>query len=297
MPREHVEVHLRYEGPDVEDGTMSLQDIVPVLQGFSGAYAELAKTDDPNSIHRVKITAVSPGSADIVLEVWRILGENAGQISVLGVLAPMVPPAFGLVQQLIQVIQVKRHVGNEPFEESISANNKFVIKNSKNVTIEVSQTVHDRFKSGVLDRGLEGITRPLDSDRIDTVELEAISDNGDRISERVFTEERPLFEIEELAVTFTRRTQLIVTFNSLTKSTNGGFLYFNGKRVSYRYKGDAPQRLYSIFGTQNDPVKVSCEAKMDENLEVLSLDIFEIEPLQPGLFDASAWDIKEDGDN
>ena len=42
-----LEVRLRFEGPDVEDGTMFLEDLVPVLEGFSSAYAELAKTDDP----------------------------------------------------------------------------------------------------------------------------------------------------------------------------------------------------------------------------------------------------------
>jgi hypothetical protein len=34
VPKEQIEIHLRYEGPDVNDGTMSIQDIVPVLEGF-----------------------------------------------------------------------------------------------------------------------------------------------------------------------------------------------------------------------------------------------------------------------
>ena len=80
MPKEQVDIHLRYEGPDVDDGTMSIQDIVPVLQGFSGAYTKLAKTDDPNSTHRVKISAVRSGSADIILEVWKTVVENSEQI-------------------------------------------------------------------------------------------------------------------------------------------------------------------------------------------------------------------------
>ena len=70
MPREQIEIHLRYEGPDVDDGTMSIQDIVPVLQGFASAYGKIASSDDPSSTHRLRITGIRRGSADILLEVW-----------------------------------------------------------------------------------------------------------------------------------------------------------------------------------------------------------------------------------
>jgi len=42
---------------------------VPVLQGFAAAYGKLAAMDDPNTTHRLRITAVRPGSAGIVLVV------------------------------------------------------------------------------------------------------------------------------------------------------------------------------------------------------------------------------------
>ena len=120
MPREQVEIHLRYEGPDVDDGTMSLQDIVPVLQGFSSAYGKLAATDDPMSTHRLKIAAVRPGSADIVLEVWTMLGDNAGQIAVVSTLTGA---AYGIIKKIVGVVQIKRHVQRRPFKENIAASN------------------------------------------------------------------------------------------------------------------------------------------------------------------------------
>src|SRR5687767_11136407 len=58
VTKEQLEIHLRYEGPDVNDGTMSVEDIVPVLQGFSSAYGKLASTADPQSTHRLRIAAV-----------------------------------------------------------------------------------------------------------------------------------------------------------------------------------------------------------------------------------------------
>lgn len=66
---ERVEIHLKYEGPDVDRGTMALHDVIPVLQGFAGAYAILAAIEDPNSQHHMEISAVQQGSAEIVLEV------------------------------------------------------------------------------------------------------------------------------------------------------------------------------------------------------------------------------------
>ena len=75
MAREQIEIHLRYEGPDVDDGTMSVEDIVPVLQGFSSAYRKLVIRDDPESKHRLRLAAVRQGSADIILDVWRTASD------------------------------------------------------------------------------------------------------------------------------------------------------------------------------------------------------------------------------
>ncbi len=279
--QERVEVHLTFEGPEVDDGTMPLQDIVPVLQGFSGAYAKLSESDYPNSTYRLKIIALDQGSADIVLEILTSAAE--GVVLISGVTSATVQ-ALKIVRNLAKYIQIKRHVKNEPFLESISADNSIVIVNSRNVSLEVAPSVHEHFKQGKLDRDLELFTRPLEPGRIDKAEIRATSDNGDVLVEGIAAEERPYFALEDLAATSTQRTELIVQFNSLTKTTNNGFLHLtNGKRVSYRYRGDKHQQFYSVFGNSNGPVKVECEAKLDEHLEVLSLDIFDFEPLQQEL--------------
>lgn len=291
MPRERVEIHLRYEGPDVADGTMSLQDIIPALQGFSGAYSKLAATDEPDSTHRVRISAVRQGSADIVLEIWKSLGDNADQIMALGVLTSSV---FLIFEKLANVIQLKRHVKGRPFEESISAKNSIVVTNSENVNIEVSPSIHELFKSGRLNKDLDQITSPLVEGRIDATEIEARMEDGNVLRERITVEERQYFENVE--VTITREMKLVVRLNSLTKTTNSGFLYLkDGKRVSYRYLGEDHQQLHFIFGVHSGPVQVRCKARMNENLDVLSLDIFEIERMQSGLFDTPTEDTKEDG--
>ena len=283
MPKEQVEIHLRYEGPDVNDGTMSLQDVVPVLQGFSSAYGKLATTHDPQSIHRLKISAVRPGSADIVLEVWKMIGDQAGSIAAISTVGGV---AYWIIKKMAGVIQIKRHVRRQPFKESIAANNSIVISNADNVTIEVPLDVYDLFKGGSLDKDLNRITSPLVEGRIDSAEIEARSADGSVLRERITLEERPYFESEDLAVTSTRETWLVARLNSLTKSTDSGWLFLtDGTRVFYTYTGDDPLHLHSIFGTYNGLVRVRSVANMDENLKIVSLNVQEIELVQGDLLE------------
>jgi hypothetical protein len=298
MPKEQIAIHLRYEGPDVDDGTMSLQDIVPVLQGFSSAYGKLAATDDPGSTHRLKISAVRPGSADIVLQVWTTLGENAPQLTAIGAIAAVLGVAYKIVQKIIGVSKIKRHVKRRPFKETISANNSIVIANSENVTLEVPLEVYELFKSGDIDKDLDRLTSPLVEGRIDAAEVEARPTDGEVLRERITAEERPYFESGDLAVTSTRETWLVARLNSLTKSTNSGFLNLNdGTRAFYRYIGDNPQQLYAIFGTYDGLVRIRCKANMDENLKVVDLEMIAIERVQGDLFETSSEGGNEDGDD
>jgi hypothetical protein len=294
MPKEQVEIHLRYEGPDVDDGTMSVQDIVPVLQGFSSAYGKLAATDDPSATHRVRIAAVRPGSADIVLEVWKTMGENVDSLTAASI---VVGGAYWIISKIAGVVQVKRHVKKQPFKERISANNTIVISNSDNVTIEVPLEVYELFKSGILDTDLNKMTSPLVKGRIDAAEIEARSVDGIVLNERITVEERPYFETTDVTVTTTRETWLTAKLNSLTKTTDSGWLYLSdGSRAFYRYKGDNPSQLHQLFGNYDGPVRVRCTANLDENLKIVSMDVSDIEKLQ-GEFEFSEFEPSPEDDS
>src|SRR5713101_1739972 len=62
-PSEVVPFVLKYEGPEVDDGSMSIEDIVPVLQGFASAYGKIASEQGVGVQHRIRITGVERGSA------------------------------------------------------------------------------------------------------------------------------------------------------------------------------------------------------------------------------------------
>lgn len=297
MPREQVEIRLTYEGPDVDDGTMSLQDIVPVLQGFSSAYGKLASRHDPGTTHRIKINSVSPGSAVIGLEVWtvatqvpsligdawKMLGENVAPITSTSIL---VGGAYWVFSQIAGVSSLKRHTQRKPHKESVKSDNRISVTNSNNVTIDVSLDVYNLFVSGELDADLDKLTSPLVPGRIDSAELEARPADGLVIRERITAEERPYFRTDAApVVTSSKPAWFIAKLNSLVKSTNAGWLYLSdGTRAYYRYLGNDKQGLYSLFGSYDGPVRIWASANLDENFKPVSVDVFEIEPAQGNLF-------------
>ena len=290
---EQIEIHLKYEGPDVENGTMALQDVIPVLQGISGAYSRLADTENPNITHRIKLSDVRQGSADIVLEIHQWLSDNSEQIGTVAGLTAIGGAvggiAFPIIKRMFEVIRIKQHVGKDVSEERISAENSIVVSNSKNVEIVVSLQGYELHKSGKLDRDLERLTRPLQEGRIDSAEFEVQAANEETLRQRITSEDRPYFEVQDLEATTTTETELVAILNSLTKSTNSGYLYLQReKRVFYRYTGSDHLKLHSIFGNYNGPVKIRCRAKLDDQLEVLSLEIFEIDRMQLDMFDETS---------
>ena len=277
MADERVEIHLVYHGPDVTDGSMSIEDIIPVLQGFSSAYGKLAASTDPETTHRIRITGVNRGSADITLEVWKAIpGALAG--AVIGTFAKVI------IEQIIGVIALKRHTKRLPFTEKINATNSIVITNSENVTIEVPLAIYEHFKTGVIDNDLNKIVRPLETDHIDTAEIRVQLEDNRALNEKITSEEKPYFDVQETTVVSTTPVWLVAKLNSFTKTTNSGWLWLSdGSRVFYNYVGDDPIRFLSMF-SYNGPVKILCIAQMDANLKVNRVDASNIVRTQSDLF-------------
>lgn len=283
--KESIEIHLRYEGPDVVAGSMSIEDIVPVLQGFSSAYGKLANINDPDSIHKIRITGVKPGSADIVLEVWKFLGENVNSITSTGVIIPV---GYYIVKKILSLISLKRHTKKKPYGEKIVSHDKISITNIENITIEIPLDIYELFKNKTIDSDLSKIVRPLEKDRIDIAKISISNEDSEMNEESISADERPYFEVEEVYTTSTKETWLTIKLNSLTKSTNSGYAYLSdGSRVFYQYIAKNHEKLYKLF-SYSGAVRAYCVAHMDENLKVSKLEIYNIEKTQSDLFDSNS---------
>jgi hypothetical protein len=74
---------------------------------------------------------------------------------------------------------------------------------------------------------------------------------------------------------------MIGTMNTISKTNNAGvFVAENGRRIRYRFTNENKlAELYRQFAHLG-PVRVTCTAKLDENLDVISIDISNVEPIQ-----------------
>ncbi|HTP90047.1 MAG TPA: hypothetical protein VMJ34_24040 [Bryobacteraceae bacterium] len=102
MPKAELEIVLRYTGPEVDDGTMSLDDLVPVLQGVASGYGKVAALRGITGQHKLRLTAIRPGSANLILDVWNMVSDNATPINAATKIALA---AMGIISTVIAVMQ------------------------------------------------------------------------------------------------------------------------------------------------------------------------------------------------
>ena len=281
-PSEAVPFNLRYQGPDVDDGSMSVEDIVPVLEGIASAYGRIAADTSTGVQHRLRITGVRHGSADILLEIWDVVGKASDHLQDIDVLGRT---AIGIVTTIFGVIKIKKHLKNRPFSNKVSGDNAITIQNSENVNIEMPVHIYNIYKNKLIDNDLGKLVKPLREGHIESAELLVTDRNNKVLSERIDISDRAYFEGEELPATSTRKAWLIGKLNSLTKSTESGYInLIDGARVFYAYVGNNPQALHSMFGTYDGPVRVWAVAYLDESLKPIRLEISEIERAQGELF-------------
>lgn len=281
MPSESLQIVLKYEGPEVDDGSMSIQDIVPVLDGFASAYGKIASEYGAGSQHRLRITGVTKSSANILLEIWETLDKASGPLTSLQVIGG---GAVAIIGAILWVIRLKRHTKGEPYKDAVGDGNIVTVTNSKNVSIVAPTTVYNIFRSGLIDRDVAKIASPLDPGRINAAEISSRSSTGEDLRERIEAEERSFFDIESITIAHTTEAWFVVRLNSLTKSTESGYLHLaDGTRAFYEFKGTNPRQLHEIFG-HDGPVRVKAVAHLDESLKPQRLEIFAIERVQGELF-------------
>src|SRR5262245_11074766 len=114
---EELMVTLRYEGPDVDNGSMPVEDVVMALQGFAGAYGRIAARYNPEVQHQLRVTAIRAGSFDALITIWAFLAENSAQLQALSVVTI---GAAWIVRTLLNVVRAKLHAAGLPYTITIN---------------------------------------------------------------------------------------------------------------------------------------------------------------------------------
>ena len=276
--KDTVPLEIKYSGPDVDDGSMSISDIVPALQGLASAYGKISAEENLKVQHTIRVTGVRKGSFEILLEVCATPEAINNAVLVGGVAFSAGISAKLVIEKLVAVIKLSKHVNKNNFNTTVEGSDNISVTNSENVTVSFPLNVYQIYTSGLIKNDIAKIAEPLSPDKIDSATIKV-----DSVEEVISYTDKALFDTQNVEVTKTQRMTLKGWLNSLTKTTNRG--YFNlkdGSRVTYSLAVENPETLYQYF-IHKGPVEIDCEAHLDENLKPILLDVYSITPLQSEL--------------
>jgi hypothetical protein len=284
----HLEITLKYDGRDVDDGTMPIDDVISALRGFSNAYGRIASASDPNGQHQIRVSAINRSSFAVTILAWA--SEHLTTIATAAT-----PIAALIVTTIIKLIELKKATkGQPPAAIKIDGDNNTIIVTTAgdNTQIAVPRDVYDLYKSKALDGELGKIVAPLTEGKIEAVSLAAKTDALMLEPVVITNSEKAFFHAaEEVTTTTSKPVSLDGHMISLNKETNRGmFKMQNGAKVRYHLIGDNPAQMYSDFAYKG-PVRVDCIASFDNNLELKGIDVSGITRLQLSLFSDPGTDV------
>ena len=215
-----VEITLKYDGVDVDDGTMPIDDVISALRGFSNAYGRVASTDDPNGQHQIRVSAINKSSFAVTIVAWAT--SNAT------LLAVATPIAALIVTTILKLIELKKATkGKPPAAVNVDGNNNTVIITTAgdNTKIVVSREVYALYNSKALDGDLSKIAAPLKEGKVEAVSLSAKDASGPIEPVVITNSEKSFFRGEEVAVATSKPVELAGRFVSLNKESNRGMAH------------------------------------------------------------------------
>lgn len=264
---------LRYVGRDVDNGTMSIEEVAEALSGLSGAYGKVASYLDPKSTHQLRLTGIDHHSFDLLVTAFVIASQGA---EVLGKIKTAIDTAKHIITVIVDVVRAKKHTQGKPYTISVKGNNNtLVVVNANGAELALPPDALEILKSKLIDPDLRKISDPLESEKIDAAEI--IADEG--ISATINASEKDYFDSRGADAT-TKETDVIGKFVSLNKERNRGtFRLGNNVTVPYNYIGENREKFHTDFSYAGT-VKARVIAEFNQDLVVVHLDIISIEPLQ-----------------
>lgn len=274
-------VELFYDGTELEDGTVPVEDMVDALVGFSGAYAKVARRyQTPESGHRLRVVGLKKGSAKILVEVIEWTAKNPAAAGVLATVGMGIAGgAYKVIKDIAGVIRGKKALHGESI-----TNNSYTFINSNIILqgVELTKEQLEYLQSGELDPDLDRLTRPLDEGRPAS---EFALRSGKEELVKVTRDERAYFAQGDSSTTITRDDiWLEGTLNSHSKTSNRGMFYMiTGKHIRYHYVGDDIQPLLRAYA-HSGVVRALGRVTFDPNLEPISIEVRDIQLPQRTLF-------------
>lgn len=280
-----VPITIHLDGSGVKDGSILIEDLVPALQGFSSAYGKIASNYSQDLNHKIRVESFKPGSfivslSTTILEHKDTLSATADAISIVGGVGVTGSVVYKVIDYVIKTLSAKKHIKNQPYTQQVNYNSgSVVIINADNVELTVPLEVYQIVKSKTIDADLNKIASLIDEENIKELTV-TYEREGETISEKIDTNSKKYFDMEDKAVSETKDSWITCKINALTKTTNRGQAYLpDGTRVGFKLAGETPDNLYKYFAHKGW-VKMFCKVKLDESLKPIELDVYDIQQLE-----------------
>lgn len=276
-----VKISMRYCGKDVDDGTMSLEDTIYALQGFSSAYGKILKSKSIEAQHELRLIEIKKGSSEFIIKAQELI--SSGVIPVIVGLS--ISNIFDILNTIKSVVELTKHTKNNEYKTKVEGDNNFVVVlNMDGGEMSVTYKIFELFSQKLIANDIKKIAAPLEQGKIDSGAILATKEDGSEFKTVITYIDKPYFDIIEREITSTKETWLDGILNSLTKTTNNGrFILSSGKQVPYSLVMENPETYYDKFAFRGS-VKVKCIAYLDESLEVTKIDVYDIKEIQTNLF-------------
>jgi hypothetical protein len=277
-----AQLQLVYDGPEVKDGTIRVEDMVDALIGFGRAYEKISELQNVPIRQHLRVTGIRRNSADILISIF----GQTDPATALESAVSIGKYAAIIVGSIVSYIKYKKHLKGDKKPKEVQINNSGTINviNADKVVMEVPKRDYELYSSGVLDSDLDHLTRPLREGFVDSVEFR---DEGGKAIEgsRIESKEKAYFSHSSETVTTTKDDVVLEgEMKSLNKDSNSGLFHLtSGKKVRYKLAGKNPETLWRGFA-YSGPVRVRCRVHLDSELSPTLLEIFHIDRLQRALF-------------
>jgi hypothetical protein len=289
---DQTHITLRYIGRDVENGSIAVDDLLAALNGFSSAFYKLAERESLDYKQRIKVTGISKSSANVHLEIFQWAQNHPVISSAITTAAGAVGTALTdtgkalakkltdiVIERIVNVAKAKKHVQRGDYKTEVTGDgNTIIIINGVNAQLPVSRADFEILDKGVIDSELDKMASPLREDFIDAFEIR--HDQKEAPDLHIEASDRPYFAKPRREAATTQEVTLIGTMTSISKTTNSGvFVIDNGKKVRFKFSDAGKLPDFYLKFAHLGPVRVTCKAKLDDNLDVISIEISDVRPL------------------
>jgi hypothetical protein len=285
-------ITLRYIGRDVESGSIAVDDLLATLNGFSSAFHKLAKRESLDYKPRIKVTGLSKSSANVHLEISQLAPSRPPMAKGIGSVPSLAATQLTetgkalakkltdiVIGRIVNVAKAKKHVQWGAYRTELTGDgNTVIIINGVNAQLSVNRDDFEILDKSVIDSDLDQMVSPLRENFIDAFEIK--HDEREASDLHIEASERPYFARPHREAATIQEVTLVGTMTSISKTTNSGvFVTDDGRKVRVKFSdADNMPDFYLKFALLG-LVRVTCNAKLDDNHELISIEVSDVRPL------------------